>query len=401
MTTKKIALVTCYFQKNYGSQLQAFATQMVFDKLGLANETIKIDGLLPEINKAKYHYFLSKIFDKNIIKDKMATVRKVIAKKQNPEYAKNLCVRYKMFEDFANTRFTLSIQYNSKAELGAEADKYSAVVVGSDQLWLPSNISADYYTLNWVPNKICKIALSTSFGISVLSQKYGEVAGKFLNRIDYVSIREVSGQKLIKQWANRDVPIVCDPTIMFTADEWEKALCANCDGRRFAEGNKYIFVYFLGNNPWERGIVKRVQKETGYKIVQIAHSDEYVKSDVGFADYTPYNVGPKEFLELIRDAEYVFTDSFHCSVFSMLNGKNFFTFPRYADDGPTSTNGRLYSLLSLVKQEHRMVCKNEQFDVKAKIAEKVDYTIVHSELNKIRQFTWNWLTNALKERDIL
>lgn len=398
---KKIALVTCYFQKNYGSQLQAYATQMAFDKLGLANETIKIDGLLPEINKAKYRYFLSKIFDKNTVKDKMATVRKVIAKKQNPEYAQNLGVRYKMFEDFANTQFTLSKQYGSKAELGAEADKYAAVVVGSDQLWLPSNISADYYTLNWVPENVCKIALSTSFGISVLTKKYGEIAGKFLNRIDYVSIREVSGQKLIRQWANRDVPVVCDPTIMFTADEWVKALGADGDGKRFADGNKYIFVYFLGNNPWEREGVKRVQQETGLKIVQIAHSDEYVKSDVGFADYTPYNAGPKEFEELIRDAEYVFTDSFHCSVFSMLNGKNFFTFPRYADDGPASTNGRLYSLLSLVKQEHRMVRENDQFDVKAKLAEDVDYTVVHSELDNLRQFTWNWLTNALKKRNIL
>lgn len=401
MTNKKIALVTCYFQKNYGSQLQAYATQMAFDKLGLANETIKIDGLLPEINKAKYRYFLSKIFDKNTVKDKMATVRKVIAKTQNPEYAKNLGVRYKMFEDFANTQFTLSKQYCSKAELGAEADKYAAVVVGSDQLWLPSNISADYYTLNWVPESVCKIALSTSFGISVLPKKYGEIAGKFLNRIDYVSIREVGGQKLIMQWANRDVPVVCDPTIMFTADEWVKALGADGDGKRFADGNKYIFVYFLGNNPWEREVVKRVQQETGYKIVQIAHSDEYVKSDVGFADYTPYNAGPKEFEELIRDAEYVFTDSFHCSVFSMLNGKNFFTFPRYADDGPASTNGRLYSLLSLVKQEQRMVRKNDQFYVKAKLAEKVDYAVVHSELDNLRQFTWNWLTNALKERNIV
>lgn len=401
MTNKKIALVTCYFQKNYGSQLQAYATQMAFDKLGLENETINIDGLLPEINKAKYRYFLSKIFDKNTVKDKMATVRKVIAKKQNPEYAKNLSVRYKMFEDFANTQFKLSKQYGSKTELGAEADKYSAVVVGSDQLWLPSNISADYYTLNWVPETVCKIALSTSFGISVLPKKYGEIAGKFLNRIDYVSIREVSGQRLIKQWANRVVPVVCDPTIMFTADEWVKALGANGDGKRFADGNKYIFVYFLGNNPWEREVVKRVQKETGYKIVQIAHSDEYVKSDVGFADYTPYNAGPKEFEELIRDAEYVFTDSFHCSVFSMLNAKNFFTFPRYADDGPASTNGRLYSLLSLVKQEQRMVRKNDQFDVKAKLDEKVDYAVVHSELDNLRQYTWNWLTNALKERNIL
>ena len=398
---KKIALVTCYFQPNYGSQLQAFATQEAFVKLGLEHETIMIDGLLPEINKAKYKYFLSKILDVNTVKDKMATVRKLLAKKRNPEYARNLEVRYGMFRDFASNMFTLSRRYDSKAQLGESAHGYAAFVVGSDQLWLPSNIAADYYTLNFVPDGVCKIALATSFGISVLPEKYGRKAGEFLKRIDYVSVRETSGQKLVKQWADRDVPVVCDPTIMFDADGWKKAIGADGDGKRFANGEKYLFVYFLGNNPWEREIVKRVRKETGLKIVQIAHSDEYVKSDEGFADFTPYNVGPRAFVELIMDAEYVFTDSFHCSVFSMLNSKRFFTFPRYSNDGPASTNGRLYSLLSLVKQEKRMVRKSDVFNVADRLKEEVDYKVVHGELDKLRQFTWNWLEKALKERNIL
>lgn len=401
MTKKKIALVTCYFQPNYGSQLQAFATQEAFVKLGLEHETIMIDGLLPEINKAKYKYFLSKILDVNTVKDKMATVRKLLAKKRNPEYARNLEVRYGMFRDFASNMFTLSRRYDSKAQLGDSAHGYAAFVVGSDQLWLPSNIAADYYTLNFVPVGVCKIALATSFGISILPAKYGRKAGEFLNRLDYVSVRETSGQKLVKQWADRDVPVVCDPTIMFDAEEWKKAIGADGDGKRFGNGENYLFVYFLGNNPWEREIVKRVRKETGLKIVQIAHSDEYVKSDEGFADFTPYNVGPREFVELIRDAEYVFTDSFHCSVFSMLNSKRFFTFPRYSNDGPASTNGRLYSLLSLVKQEKRMVRKSDVFNVSDRLKEEVDYKVVHSELDKLRQFTWNWLEKALKERNIL
>ena len=109
MIKKKIALVTCYFQPNYGSQLQAFATQEAFVKLGLEHETIMIDGLLPEINKAKYKYFLSKILDVNTVKDKMATVRKLLAKKRNPEYARNLEVRYGMIRDFASNMFTLCL----------------------------------------------------------------------------------------------------------------------------------------------------------------------------------------------------------------------------------------------------------------------------------------------------
>lgn len=394
-----IALVTCYFQPNYGSQLQAYATQMAFDKLGIENETVRIDGLLPEINKAKYKYFLSKIFDCATIKDKMATVRKFLAKKRNSEYAKNLAIRYKMFEDFASTKFRLSERYNSKQELTENARKYSAFVVGSDQLWLPSNIAADYYTLNFVPVEIPKIALATSFGISKLPKNSAKLASKFLNRFNHISVRETSGQKIAQELTDKDIAVVCDPTIMFTADDWTKALNAIDNGNRFADGQKYIFVYFLGNNPWQRELVNNVRTDTNLKIVQIAHSDEYVKTDVGFADFTPYNVGPKEFVELIRDAEFVFTDSFHCSVFSMLNHKKFFTFPRYSNDGTASTNGRLYSLLTLVKHESRMVRKS---DAETFLLDSpINYEVIDNELGHLRSFTWQWLDNALKESKVI
>lgn len=399
MSDKKIALVTCYFQRNYGSQLQAYATQMAFDKLELTNETIRIDGLLPEINRAKYRYFLGRVLDSATIRDKMATVRKALARKRNVQYAHDLATRYRMFDGFARERFRLSALYQSKAELGRNAGEYAAFVVGSDQLWLPSNIAADYYTLNFVSDCVTKIALATSFGVSSLPKRYGRKAGKFLSRMDYVSVREVSGQKLVKRWANRDVPVVCDPTIMFTANEWSEALGACEDGKRFADNNKYIFVYFLGNNPWEREVVKGASTTTGLKIVQIAHCDEYVKTDVGFADFTPYDVGPKEFVELIRDAEYVFTDSFHCTVFSMLNKKKFFTFPRYNNDGAASTNGRLYSLLSLMGQEGRLIKKEDvgRFDLSLEL----DTNMVEAGLDRMRHSTWEWLRNALVQSNIL
>lgn len=403
MNEKIIALVTCYYQKNFGSQLQAFATQEALDKLEVKNETIFFDGLRPEVNRAKMKYFLSRVFDINTVKDKMATVRKFVAAKRNPEYARDLALRNEMFNQFASTRFHLSKQYNSKSEITQAAHEFSAFLVGSDQLWLPSNIAGDYFTLNMVPDDVPKIALATSFGISELPKKYGLKARRFLKRIEHVSVRETSGQKLVNKWADRDVPVVCDPTVMFTAQEWSKALSTKDSGSRFADGQNYIFVYFLGNNPWERDVVRKVRKETGLGIVQLAHSDEYIKSDEGFADFTPYNVGPKEFVELIRDAEYVFTDSFHCSVFSMLYHKIFFTFPRYSQDGTVSTNGRLYSLLSLVHQESRLVKKQdvESWNTEKRIASVPDYDVVDRELGKLRRFTWEWLTNALKDSHVL
>lgn len=175
--TKKIALVTCYFQPNYGSQLQAYATQKAFDKLGLDNETINIEGIQPQINKRKMKYFLSKIFDKHTVLDKMAMVRKVIAKKRVPGLAELLAQRTRKFKEFEEM-FTVSERYDSIASIGeVSQQKYLAFVVGSDQLWLPSNITADYYTLNFVPNNICTIALSTSLGVSALPKKqrcYGQ-----------------------------------------------------------------------------------------------------------------------------------------------------------------------------------------------------------------------------------
>lgn len=387
---KKIALVTCYFQHNYGSQLQALATQMIFDKLGLENETIRIDGLKPEINKAKYKYFLSKIFDLNTVRDKMATVRKQIAKRTNPEYARNLAARDRIFSHFAETKFTLSELYTSKSELGKNAYSYGAFVVGSDQLWLPSNISADYYTLNFVPEEVKKIAYATSFGVSQLPHKQAEMAKKFLNRLNAIFVRETSGQKLIKQLTGKEVPLVCDPTLLFTAEEWNKQAPAT----RRIKGN-YILCYFLGNNPEQRSFAKRLATALNCKIVQLPNLDEYIKSDEGFADYPLYDVSPLDFIALIRDAQFVLTDSFHCTVFSTLFEKPFFSFRRYNNDSQVSTNSRIYSLLDTFGIPERLLRGNEEISQCTKM--QIDFAQVHQNIDLLRQKSIQYLTKAIYE----
>lgn len=400
---KKIALVTCYFQHNYGSQLQALATQLICERQAWPHETIKIDGLKPEINQAKYQYFLSRIFDINTIKDKMATVRKTIAKKTNKQYATNLARRDALFTQFAETQFSLSRQYDSKAELGAAASEYSAFIVGSDQLWLPSNISADYYTLNYVPNGIGvkKIAYATSFGVSALPHKQARMAQDFLPRLDSIMLRETSGQKLVKQLIGKEVPLVCDPTLLFTAEEWgqqidkHKSLRNATTQKVMAEiaGQKYILCYFLGNNPAQRSWVKALAQETGCKIVQLPNLDEYIKSDEGFADYPVYDIDPLDFVDLIRGAEFVATDSFHCTVFSTLNAKRFFCFRRYQGDGTVSTNSRLYSLLDTFGLPERMLTGKEK--IADCLAMNIDYTQVHERIGEFRQESIELLTKAL------
>ncbi len=386
----KTALVTCYFQHNYGSQLQALATQMIFDKLSIENETIRIDGLRREINEAKYRYFLSKMFDINTVKDKMSTVKKLWAKKTNSTYARNLAARDKIFTEFGNTQFRLSHQYNSKAELGANARDYNTFVVGSDQLWLPSNISADYYTLNFVPDDVRKVAYATSFGVSKLPKKQAAMARKFLIRLDYIFLREQGGQKLVKELIGKEVPLVCDPTLLFSAEEWNEKLPQQ---RRIKE--KYLLCYFLGNNPIQRDFAKRLAAKEGCKIVQLPNLDEYIRSDEGFADYPLYDVSPLDFVALIRDAHYVLTDSFHCTVFSSLFAKPFFSFRRYNSDSRVSTNSRIYSLLQTLGAEQRLLMGSEDVDECLKLP--LDSKKVIENIERLRQQSVNLLNNALNK----
>lgn len=388
----KIAIVSCYFQHNYGSMLQAYATQMVLDKLEYENETIDISGFRSEIKKAKLWYFIKASFTSDILLSKFGMAKNVFIKKfSNNQYVKLSKIRDEKFEVFCRKQFRLSPQYNSKAELGEKCQKnYSSVLVGSDQLWLPGNIAANYYTLNFVPKTVNTIAYATSFGQSSLPKDSVKKAEVFLKKINHIGVREESGQKLVKKIVNRNVPVVCDPTLLFTGNEWLTIQRKD----PIIEG-KYIFCYFLGNNLPHRKFAQRLKAETGYKIVALTHLDEFVKSDEGYADETPYDIDPADFLNLIRNAEYVCTDSFHCSVFSILYKRQFFTFRRYNRNTKQSTNSRLDTLFHMAGITGRLLTGNENIADCVKI--ETDFGSVHKKLEEIRQKSYEYLLTALKD----
>lgn len=389
---KKTAIVSCYFQRNYGSMLQAYATQMALDKLGYENETIDISGFNKEIRKEKIRYFAKAALTSDILVSKAGMAKNVLLKKfLKNAYGENSAIRKKRFDEFSKKSFRLSPIFDSKAELGLYCmDHYSTVLVGSDQLWLPGNIAADYYTLNWVPNTVNTVAYATSFGQSTLPKDSVAKASVFLKKIKYIGVREESGQRLIKQLTGRAVPVVCDPTLLFTGEEW---LSIQKDEPIINE--PYVFVYFLGNNPPHREFVKRLKVETGCKIVALTHLDEYVKSDEGYADYTLYDIDPADFLNLIRHAAYVCTDSFHCSAFSMQYGKTFFAFRRYTRKTASSTNSRLDTLFHLAGVQGRIFTGDE--DMKECLARPIDYKKAAKNLAAFRERSYQYLDTALKD----
>lgn len=390
---KKVGIVSCYFQHNYGSMLQAYATQMALDKLNVENETIDISGFNHEVKRAKIKYFIKASLTSDILLSKKGMAKSVLKKKLSKNrYATLSKKREEKFDCFAKSYFRLSKKYASKTELGEKCEKeYSAVLVGSDQLWLPGNIAADYYTLNFVPDSVNTIAYATSFGQSELPRDSAEKASIFLKKIKHIGVREESGQRLVKKLADRNVPVVCDPTLLFTGEEWMRIQ----KEEPIIKG-KYIFCYFLGNNPPHREFAKRLREQTSCKIVTLAHLDEYVKSDEGYADEMPYDIDPAEFLNLICNAEYVCTDSFHCSVFSILYKRQFFTFRRYVRNTRQSTNSRLDTLFCIAGISDRMMTGNEA--IKDCLQISTDFETVHKNLEQVRQRSYEYLREALNDK---
>jgi len=385
---KKVGIVSCYFKDNYGSMLQAYATKKILDKNEIPNETINIK-YNKDFKNRKRKYYLSQITNFKFIKNKLGMVKLKIDKKLNKQLGKNIAIRTQKYKEFRK-EFNLSRSNNTFKDLTNQAKElYSDVIVGSDQLWLPVNVVADYYTLNWVPDEINKISYSTSFGFSSIPNKYVELYRNFLNRINYLSTREESGVQIIKDIVARDAKLVCDPTILLTKDEWHEE---SSKERKYDE--KYILCYFLGNNIEHRKFAERLRKKTGYKIVSLNHADEYVKYSDEFCDYAPFDIGPREWISLIENAEYVCTDSFHGTVFSILFNKMFFDFRRHNNKSKVSTNSRIDSLLDVAGiSKERILVGNE--DIDKVLTYKIDYNKVNENINKFREDSQKWLFDSI------
>ena len=347
----KVALAINYDYHDYGGMLQAFATQRFLEKQGIDSDAINFDNVKRDISRRKWKYFLSNMMDISIVKEKSRLIEKKIRQKTNARLKAQMAERDNAFDKFCTSHFKVSRHFDSWDDMAKASQKeYDAVIVGSDQLWLPSNVMADYYTLNWVPEKVKKIAYATSFGIGNIPQKYKEMYRQYLTRIDYLSARETSGQEIISELTDRSVPLVNDPALLLDANGWDEVI-----KDKPIINDKYIFCYFMGDNPEQREFVKRLAKEKGLKIVALLHLDQFIETDEHYADYTPWNISPADFVNLVKYAEYVCTDSFHGTVFSIIYSRNFFTFKRFNKKASLSTNTRITSLLTRVSLIDRLV----------------------------------------------
>ena len=384
--SKKIGLCCCYKQRNYGSQLQSYATTVEMKNRGIDCEVIqyKKKFTLKFMREAK---IWTLFFNRILISERILRYKKRFILMFHKDVKRQNDIRNAKFAQFSKERFTnLSKLCVGHDELEALGASYDGVFVGSDQLWSPGGITGNFHNLMFVPDNVPKFSYAASFGVSQIPKGKQKLYKTFLNRLDYISVRENAGQKIVKELTGRDAQVVADPVMLLTREQWDKEI----EFKKMYD-EPYIFAYFLGNSEENRRQANKLAKLMGLKIVTVHHMDTYNKADVGFGDYAPFEVGPEEFLNLIRGAEYVCTDSFHGSVFSMIYHKKLMIFKRYADSSKTSKNSRIHSICENLGVTHRMFDGSNL----ETITEEIDYDSVDSRIEKMRSESKDYLDKAL------
>lgn len=382
---KKVGICACYDNYNYGSMLQAYATQKAISEMGYENEFISykkkktIKFILKSIPRAFNEYFIHAKIDE---------IKRNKEFNKHPEVKENIKLRKKAFIEFGKKYYeNISKDYNGYKELKEGAKNYDSVVVGSDQLWLPIGLASNFYNLMFVPDDVNKISYATSFGVSKIPWYQLKRTKRYLKRINYLSTRELKGKEIIKNVARLEAKVVVDPTLLFNKEQWEEFVP---DEKVLNE--KYIFCYFLGDTIQHREEVKKLAEEKKLKIVTIPHLDNFVEYDETFGDYRLYDVDPAKFINLIRNAEYVCTDSFHGTVFSLLNHKKFITFNRFNEKSKNSRNSRIDSLCSQIGIQDRRYDGNI-----FKIDNEIEYSQVDDRIEYLRQDSREFLKKALEK----
>ena len=240
----------------------------------------------------------------------------------------------------------------------------------------------------FVDLSIPTFSYASSFGVKNIPWYQRRRTADFLKRLDYISMRENRGSEIVYELTGRKVPVVLDPVFNFDKDGWERLIPLKKENRE-----PYIFAYFLGENTDFRKVVKNAADLLGLKILALRHLDRYVPTDELFGDIAPYDVGPDGFLNLLRGAEYICTDSFHGCCFSIIHKKKFVVFNRYSEKSKHSKNSRIDSLCNNLGIGNRRYDPNTSLDTQ--LIRDIDYKQVYEQLEYLKNNTNDYLDEAL------
>lgn len=394
----KVGILTHFYHSlNYGGMLQAYALTEFLNRNNFDAEQIcyimSTDSFLsvqetksPDITREKVPFPLK------LVKRVYRSLKYRLVDKKCEEYywryRKNEIE--KRSESF--TEFQKLVPHSKKIYDGssiAEAvDMYDCFITGSDQVWNFTWFNPAFF-LDF-PGSTTRIAYAASAGKSKFCTEEENYLKQTLSKLDAISVREEDLVPTLNILLEKDSIIqTVDPTLLLSVEEWDEITSQRLIGR------KYVFCYFLHNDKSLSQLARRFARERKIALATIPFSDiEYNKQDVAFGKYRMDNVGPSEFISLIKHAEYVLTDSFHATVFSLIYCKQFIVFPRGNAKGMES---RLMSLLQIFECSERFCNVDEKmrYEYVSSLPD-YEYKSYYSKFEKLRQESESFLFKSLK-----
>lgn len=316
-----------YNEYNYGGVLQFYALQRI-----LKSNNIECDIIF--FNNDEKAFCLELPVRKKILLNIKIALYKIIYGKHSVTekniIEENIKKRKLKIDAFKQLHYSQVVN-----EASISYSDYDAIVCGSDQIWNP-NWARRRCFLEFVPDEINKVIYAASLGCESMSKEQKAQFEPRIERLQYVSLREQSGKAILDSFIkDKDIKVVLDPTLLLLPEDWNNIVVE-------PKEKGYVFTYFLGKYDDKIEYIGEFAKRKGLKIINIPFASGEKNDDVCFGDLQIKDADPGEFIGLIKNAEYIFTDSFHACVFSVLFKKEFYAFQR---DNSKKMQGRINTLL--------------------------------------------------------
>lgn len=378
----KIAQITAY-RISYGSLLQAFATQIAFKKYGMALELFCFEPSGRDNFKRR---LVKSIRRPNVIVEK---IKEYWSDFVHSGYLNMKKKRNKKFSDFIYRNIVCTEVLTTIEQRDRKIREYGIVLSGSDQTWNPVNFGEKYFTCEFIPEEIKLVSYASSFGTEKIPHGQEDGTRRYLGRFTKISLRETSGREIVKKLTGQTYPVVLDPTLLLKSDEWDRYVPSKKQIEK-----KYILTYFLSAQKEFRKKVMDLKQETNFQVVTVPHVARYVQADIDYSDILANGCAPGEWIELIRDAEYICTDSYHGMIFSIIYKKQFIVMKRFRDGSNMSANTRIYEVLDKLGLKNRLWNGG---NIYLQMKQKIDYDLVETKLMEYREMSYQYIENILNE----
>lgn len=355
----KIGIVTYHRTNNYGAVMQALATRFVLEDMG--HEVYYVD-YWPDYHKEMYALFSKRKFKKSNIMGKAGLLLLLLLRHKASKR------RIDNFEKFFHTYI---YPYCRPVD-----ESFDVVIYGSDQIWRKQGALGTYNPFYFGDNKIKTqhhISYAASMGVLPDNDADKEKVKALVSHLEKISVREEGLRQLLLSLGFENIALSVDPTFLLSSEEWNRRLPSE-----EYKGEKYALLYMVGLRAFDMKEVKKFTVSKGLKLIVLRGNATSIETKTNITSASPY-----EFISLIKNAEYVFTASFHGLAFSIIYGKQFFaSFKR--------NSGRAESLLNLIGASNRLL---PPMDSIPQDLEPIDYVDVHNKLNVVRQESLKYLSD--------